>query len=146
MIQWPIFKGLNIWLFCSSSGHKHFWDFLIVSPGVFIHTKGSYCISSITLSPEMGNSARLWGAHVRPGAGMAIIRRLHCARHGVSLGNSQSLLSTSSQHLLTSGFLLLQQKETFDSVPTLSRLLNASAVFSTVITSPFVAISQSWHW
>lgn len=89
-----------------------------------------------TVSPETGNRARLQGTQVRPRAGTAVIRRLHCARHGASLGNSQlansqSLLSTSSQHLLTSGFLTPAETGMFYSVLSLSRLLNTSAVFRT---------------
>lgn len=116
---------------CSSSDRKNSWNRLaVLCLLVFIHSKGIcwvLCVDHGAVDPEMEDHSRLQGTQVRPGGGTVVIRRLGNSQ----LASSQALLSASSQHLLSLGFLLLQQKRTFYSVPTSGRLQNTSAVFKT---------------
>lgn len=80
-----------------------------MSPGSFILSEGIYWVRGVdhgTVDPEMEASARPQGAQVRPGVGTVVISRLRWSQPWeFTIGYFTGLLPTSSQRLLTSGFL-----------------------------------------
>lgn len=77
-------------LFYPSSGHKNSWNFLVVFPCSFIHSKGiCWVVDPTALGIQKCKTVHVC-EELRPGPGWGtvVIRLLQGAWYGASLGNS----------------------------------------------------------
>lgn len=117
---------------CFSSDYKNSWNILAVLCLLVLLFAQKVSVGSFVLITALW--IQKWKTvHIckEPrsdlGGEGAVIRRLGNSQ----LADSQALLAARSQRVLSLGFLLLQQKWTFYSVPTSGGLLHTSAVFKT---------------
>lgn len=146
-------------LFCSCSGHENSQNPLVTSPGSFIYSEGIYwasCVHHSTVSPDIKASAfaKLQSSRKEmerikvkekplpvhkelrsdPGQGLWLSSTSHMPGQEPALGTLKWVIPSPCYQLvhnmLTSGFLLLQQKQVrFTLCPTVGRLLNTSGMF-----------------